>query len=1018
MALGNSVRIRLRLLCGVALFALSPTVAAAQTSSASQQATPSVDAPSSQISPASADQEQTTEVDEIVVTGSFIRGSAENAALPVEVLGEAELANRGAPSVLDLIKALPSSSGALGDTNQFDSRSAQAEGSGSVNLRALGAERTLVLLNGRRLAFNPVPATSGGAVDTNLIPAGAIGRIEVLKDGAAALYGSDAIAGVVNFITRSNQDGFQGAVDYRYIDGSDGDWTGSLSWGGEVADWRLFISGGYQHRSRLGAYERDFVRKSYLENPNGGYTAIGNPGTYVPLGPTYTAIGTPRRDVNCEALNGFAGLSGTTPACYAQSVQFGNMVEEEDRYQIFGTAERDLGDKATIYVEGLYSHTNVPNALTGPSQAPVQMPSVEATGIPALAGRLYVPSSNPGFGSYVAANPGVFPAGTTGVQLAAYRPFFLGGNPLYSITGGNESERRFEAYRLTAGLKGDLTGTLRYDVSATYMEDEMYRTQGDVLINRLQLALIGLGGPGCDADPSAPGIQGTPGSGGCQYFNPFSTAVRENPAQGGVNPQYNSAVANDPALIGWFYRNYSATSKSRLFVVDAVLNGEMSIQLPGGAIGWAVGAQYRKTWYENGAEAIGDIDQTPCRATPDFFVTACDPQNGPFSFWNTTTSVSLSGDVYGVFAELSLPLFDTLSFQAAARFEDYGGGTGSTFNPKIAGKWSALPWLALRGSINTTFRGPPLIATDPNPSTTLQNVRGIYRAIDNYGDPDLKPERATAYNIGLLVDAGGFRGSVDYWGFSLRDTITTEPIGALASALYPTNTTNRCSDPAYAEIFSRFTFQDLNGNGVADDCAAANISRVRVNTINGAPIDTNGLDLSAAYIFDDVAGARVTIGGDATWTTKYDVGSTSLGELVLAPAFDAVGNLNFQTVAYPLPEWKGSVFVNLAAGPHNLRISGRYFDGYTDQRTDIFSPSVNYGVDGAPVTLSQGKEISSWTVVDVSYRARFDDGLDVYAAIDNLFDRDPPFVRLNYSYDPFTANGLGRTVKIGLSKTF
>ena len=168
MALGNSVRIRLRLLCGVALFALSPTVAAAQTSSASQQATPSVDAPSSQISPASADQEQTTEVDEIVVTGSFIRGSAENAALPVEVLGEAELANRGAPSVLDLIKALPSSSGALGDTNQFDSRSAQAEGSGSVNLRALGAERTQRSGHERRAAWTPLKPNALIGVRTNL----------------------------------------------------------------------------------------------------------------------------------------------------------------------------------------------------------------------------------------------------------------------------------------------------------------------------------------------------------------------------------------------------------------------------------------------------------------------------------------------------------------------------------------------------------------------------------------------------------------------------------------------------------------------------------------------------------------------------------------------------------------------------------------------------------------------------------------------------------------------------------
>jgi iron complex outermembrane receptor protein len=955
---------------------------------------------------------------DIVVTGSFIRGSAENAALPVDVIGEAELANRGTPSTLDLIKALPSSSGVLGDSNQFDSRSGGAEGSGSINLRALGPERTLVLLNGKRMTFNPVPATSGGVVDTNLIPSAAISRVEVLKDGAAALYGSDAIAGVVNFITRDDQRGLSLAADYRFISGSDGDYTASAAWGGRIGDLKLFVSGGYQHRSRLGAYERDFVRKQYLENPNGGYTATGNPGTYIPLGSTYTALGAARRDVNCASLNGFPGFSGSTPACYSQSVQFDNLVEEENRYQLFGSASYEIDEHATVYLEGLYAKTEIPHYLTGGSQAPVQLPSVEATGIPALAGRFFVPATNPGFQSYVAANPGVFPAGTVGAQLVAYRPFFLGGNPLFNITGGAESERNFDAFRIAGGVRGALTDWASYDFSATYMEDVSNRTQGDVLVDRLQLALVGLGGPGCDASPSTPGIQGTAGVGGCRYFNPFSTAVPRNPVQGGVNPQFNPAVTNDTDLVGWFYKNFAYRSKSRLFVADIVFNGETGITLPGGEVGWAVGGQYRKQWYTNRASPDIDALQTPCLATPDFFVTNCALRNGAYSFYSVTTPVSLTGDVIAGFAELSIPLFDTLSFQAAARYEDYGGGIGSTFNPKFAGKWQALPWFGVRGSISTTFRGPPLISTDPNPSTSLQNVRGIYRAIDNYGDPNLKPEKATAYNAGVLVETGGFRASVDYWGFKLRNTITVEPIGSLASALYPTNTTNRCSDPAYAAVLGRFTFQDLNGNGTADDCAAANIARVRVNTINGAPIDTSGIDFAASYAVRDVLGARVTVGADATWAMKYDVGALSFGNITLAPAFDAVGKLNFQTVAYPLPEWKGSAYVNIDTGAQNLRLTARYFDGYTDQRTDIFSPSVNYSTNGTLVTLPQGKSIPSWTVFDVTYRLSIPQEWQLVASIENLFNADPPFVRLNYSYDPFVANGLGTTVKFGISKKF
>lgn len=964
-----------------------------------------------------ADAGATTEQD-IVVTGSFIRGSAENAALPVDVIGEAELANRGTPSTLDLVKALPSSSGVLGDTNQFDSRSSGAEGTGSVNLRALGPERTLVLLNGKRLAFNPVPATSGGTVDTNLIPASAISRVEVLKDGAAALYGSDAIAGVINFITRTDQRGFAVAADYRYIDGSDGDWTASASWGGRLGDINLFLSAGYQHRSQLKTYKRDFVRKRYLENPNGGYTAVGNPGSYVPLGPAFNAIGTPRRDVNCASLNGFPGFSGTTPVCYSQSVQFDNLVEEEDRYQLFGSASYEVSDAVEIYAEGLFASTSVPRNLTSPSQAPVQLPSVEPTGVAGLAGRFFVPASNPGFQSYLAANPGVFPVGTAGVQLVSYRPFFLGGNPLFDNTGGAEGSRKYRAFRTTAGVRGDLGSDIGYDVSATYMEDVARAKYNDVLIDRLQLALVGLGGPNCDSAPATPGIQGTPGVGGCQYFNPFSTAVRQNPVQGGVNPQFNPAVANSLELADWFYKEFRYRYKSTLFVVDAVLNGKLGINLPGGEIGWAIGGQYRRSTYRSTSSDLINVNVTPCLATPDFNVTNCTTRNGPFGLYNAVAPSRVKGDVYGVFAELSLPMLDTLSFQLAARYEDYGGGIGSTFNPKFAGKWQTTDWFALRGSISTTFRGPPLIATDLTPRTTLQNVRGIFRAIDTIGDPNLSPEKATAYNVGALVETGGFRASIDYFKFKLRDSITVEPLGALAAALYPTNTTNRCADPAYAAVLARFTFQDLNGNGIADDCAAANIARVRVNTINGSTVTTDGLDFAASYAIRDLLGMRVTVGADATWSLNYDVGALSFGNVPLAGAFDAVGKLNYQTVAYPLPEWKGQAYLNLSAGPQNLRLTARYFDGYTDQRTDIFSPSVNYSINGTLVALSQGKQIPSWTVFDATYRLELPDQWQVVASVENIFDKDPPFVRLNLSYDPFVANGLGTTLKFGVSKKF
>ena len=252
---------------------------------------------------------------EIVVTGSLIRGSREDAPAPIDVIGEEELSKQGSPSALDLLKNLPNSNGIIGDANQFDARAQGNEGVASVNLRGLGPQRTLVLLNGKRIV------QSGGSgipiVDVNLMPSAAIGRIEVLKDGAAATYGSDAIAGVVNFITRTDQDGFRASADYRYIAGSDGDYGGALSYGHSGDGGRIFVAAGYQRRSELQTIDRDFTIQPYPNNPQGGWSGGGNPGNFdfnaTVGGLNFTT------DLGCEALGGFRSLAGSaTDRCFTQ----------------------------------------------------------------------------------------------------------------------------------------------------------------------------------------------------------------------------------------------------------------------------------------------------------------------------------------------------------------------------------------------------------------------------------------------------------------------------------------------------------------------------------------------------------------------------------------------------------------------------------------------------------------------------------------------------------------------------
>ncbi|MAF28627.1 MAG: TonB-dependent receptor, partial [Croceicoccus sp.] len=263
---------------------------------------------------------------EIVVTGSYLRvGEPEDGALPVDVFGTEELETRGIDSPLEFIKNLPSVGTSLGDSNQYGAGNSQ--GVGSLNLRNLGRERTLVLFNGRRY----MPEPGDGAVDTNLIPMFALDRIEVLKDGAASTYGSDAIAGVANFVTRRGFDGLVVDGNYTFIDGSDGDWQGSVLFGKNLGDANIMVGAGYQRRSELPTTERSFTQQPFSENPS-GYSPVSNPGIYIPLF-NGTPIAGPAQDGNqldaCENLGGI----DEGAVCRYSYIPFVNLVEDQERYQ-------------------------------------------------------------------------------------------------------------------------------------------------------------------------------------------------------------------------------------------------------------------------------------------------------------------------------------------------------------------------------------------------------------------------------------------------------------------------------------------------------------------------------------------------------------------------------------------------------------------------------------------------------------------------------------------------------------
>ncbi len=932
------------------------------------------------VSALAADPESTPQASEIseiiIVTGSFIRGTAEDAALPVDVLTSDDISKQGSPSMPDLIKSIPAVQGIMGETNQFGA--GQSTGSSNVNLRGLGATRTLVLLNGRRVAANPAIAVG---VDTNLLPTAAIGRIEVLKDGAAATYGSDAIGGVVNFITRSNLDGLLIDGSYSYIDGGDGDYGANVAYGWQGESSSLLLAGGYRHRSEVSTLERDWAVRSITDNPQGGWSGFGNPGTY--LTPTLSRFVDPA----CATLGVPTGVGTATPGCQFQYIAFDNIVEDEDHYQAYAKYDLDISDSVSFYAEALYAAHSVPEENSSPSYGPTQ----GATG---GAPNYIIPANNPGVANLIAT--GALPQVPYMIANALlWRPLANGGNPL---TGeGKQDKREFDSWRLSAGFNGTVGSNLNWDTAVTYSETGSDIATPDIVVARLGRALGGLGGENCTGN--------TPGQNGCLWFNPFSSSYAGNPMTGVANPYYVPGMENSREVIDWMFEDYAYESTNKLLVVDAVLSGEMGWTLPGGAVGWAAGVQYRDANFVREANDISNLAVNPCAQPGDTGCTAegANPgPNGALSFFGPLADLDLKQDVYAVFGELNLPITDSFQAQLAVRYEDYGGNVGSTTNPKLALRWQLFDALALRGSVGTTFRAPPQTMLDPNYTTGLVFTAAVtgYRPYDTYGNPDLKPETADTFNFGFIVQTGGFSATVDYWKFKFEDALDNEPGPSIVASVFPTGQPNRCADDAYRGLVERMTFTD----GV---CSAANLLRTRAYNINGPDVDIAGIDASASFVFD-VGPGEMTLGLDGTYNLEYDSDALVIEGIVIEQAGDRIGTRG--TSSNTLPEWKASAYIDFGTAMHNIRWTTRYVDGVEDgitpSRAAIF------------VTNPNGREVKEFITSDLSYRLSLPSQLTIGATVFNVFDEDPPFARLDLSYDPFIGNPLGRYYKMSLSKQF
>ncbi|QYF88325.1 TonB-dependent receptor [Brevundimonas sp. PAMC22021] len=500
-------------------------------------------------------------LDDVVVTGSLIRG--ESAATPVETVERVTLEAAGVLDASGLVRLVAANSGSEAQVDQLNQP--QSSGTAQFNLRNLGLGSTLVLVNGRRQTASAVTATDGSSfVDINsLVPLIALQWVDVLKDGASATYGSDAVAGVVNFVTRQDVERPEVRVRYAAADGSD-ETTLEAIGGGEVLGGPLVLAGSFYHRSSLGSDDRDFTQaETYGLAPWTAVTSYGQPGSYFRAS---TRAFSPDPDCDNPAFGSAYRTGAADTFCRLDYSDFFDLVPEEDRMQLFATWRRPLAGNIDLSLEAAWSRNQ-----TWVRQSP---------SLPILARTVIVPASHPDnpFGEDV-----------------LFRGRLLGAE-----AGASSAVFDYDTRRIAGALDGTLASGWDWSLSSTFSRQTVFYNKPDVIGSALQNALNGLGGAGCDP------ATGTPGVGDCRYFNPFGSAY------------LGTGTSNDAALIDSLTGYTGLRGSASLWTVDALTSGEAA-RWDGGALDLAIGVQARRSGYrQDWSDLANSGELLTAGVSPDF----------------------------------------------------------------------------------------------------------------------------------------------------------------------------------------------------------------------------------------------------------------------------------------------------------------------------------------------------------------------------------------------------------------
>lgn len=992
----------------------------------------------------------------IVVTGTNIQGARINEALPITVVGEDDIAAIGGVDGEDLIRSLPGQGGVAFRTDNNTTVNNARGDVASINLRSIGSSGTLVLLNGRRVVNHPSTqaelSTPVTTTNMNSLPVSGIARVEVFNDGASAIYGTDAVAGVFNTILDDDYEGV--SVNTRHL-GATGnglfEQTYGLKAGKNFNEDRTNISVALEYSQRDGIFAsetdrafsedlRPFLEGGYFE----GDVSFDNRATQTPWGQwtldTTSATRVRQNGVTLTTASGvfhfqpssFAGCRADTDGalsvpnlCIDDGSQDRNLrfdgayersiISDRQRFNGFAFLNHDFDNGVRLYGElGYYlaetQSTNEPrNGIT-------------ATGISVPANYYYNPFGPVTF-SDGTPNPNRLP-GLTNVPDEGLPVFTDAGRYRFVDVGFRDIEVRNSQWRALIGARGEF-GSSGWDWDSALLYNAA--NAKDVANNSISRSLF-----------QQALFNETP-----NVYNLFNGGNPDNPSVGDATP-------NPADLIAPFLIDVTRESDSELALIDYKLTKNDLFSLPGGDIGFAFGVEARYEGYEEDRDARLDGTIT--------FTDAVTGEVSQTDVYGTSPTPDSSGsrNVYAAFTEFSvplvspdmnIPLVNTLDLQLAARIEDYSDFGSSGVKPRVAAAWKPFEFVKFRGAWSEGFRAPNLIVV--NEGVDRSNARedayfceaGVRNGtFATFGDctgftegrterrsvaDDIGPEDDTNVTYGVVLEPRGLEGvfsvlnpmtiTVDFWDierenvvgvFGAANHIALDYLLRLQGSSNPNVVRDDPDD------------DDIAYFGAAGLDPAGDILFIRDTYDNNENIDVEGIDFAIYYDLDDTPLGDFGLKVNATKLEKYFI-NLSPGAQQIADAVESGLISDEITVAQEgsiilqngQPEWQAGASLTWR---HPSGFGAGLRTSYIDEFIDT---GAGLNPDGDPFI------VEDWTTTNMYLQYDFGrdgplDGLRLRLGANNVFDQEPPLADETNGYDAAYHSIRGRQIYVDLRKEF